>query len=424
MNFFENEIAKYKRRIEAIKQHPSSLMLSSNRIFYEAMLRENELLLQAWQEGKIFLGASGPRMLMRCFGDFHMLNLVRIADRLSAGVAESSIDRVRALGLPEYACDRTILFLPLVFMQQDLPKPHFIVSRTGNCEVINDTHRTLARLLNVPMYTIDIPFQDPVQEYLSYVLAQLKEFIEFFESSLPEAKYKEGKLVSLQEYGRRFHAALCDIYQLRQHVPCPDHPRDVFREPINPEEFTEPSLIVQYYESYRDELQQRIEKGWTPVGDEKLRIVWAVTGPYGSNVWDYLAKRGVSVPFWHFGAAQMQFIRQSYGDMLEFGRKLSPLEEEARMMLYNSWGGDGKRWIADTIRVCKEFHADGLVVFEQTGCQPVLGLGEMTAKRVESELEIPVWRVEGRQLLGRSERTNAEFMAGLEAFINLCMDRK
>ena len=182
--------------------------------------------------------------------------------------------------------------------------------------------------------------------------------------------------------------------------------------------------MVEYYESYAKELRARVVRGWTPVGEEKLRIVWAITGPHGSNIWDYLVERGVSVPFWHYVGALTRFYMPNFGDESEFGKKLSPLEEVARRELYNSWAGDGERWIRDTIFVCKEFQADGLVLYEQTGCQPILGIDQLLAERLEAETGIPSWRVEGRMVLGRSERSNAEFMTGLEAFVNLCFDRK
>lgn len=425
MNVFEEEIAKYERRLKRIESNPSPTMLASNKLFYQAQLEENREQLKAWHEGKTFLGvASIYTPLMRCFGDFEMLNLVRIADRLGTKRAEESMDKVRAMGLPDYACDRTILFLPLAMMGEDLPKLKLVVSRTGNCEVINDAYKTLAHLLGVPVYVIDVPFEDPHQEHLGYVVQQLKGLIEWVEGNLPGAKYSESKLMEWQKLTRRWRAALHDIYELRKRIPCPDHPRDVFREPMRLETLANPSLLVEYYENYRDELRERVERGFVPVGEEKLRIVWAITGPYGSNVWDYLAERGVSVPYWHYGSARNVFVMPNYGDAAEFGRKLNPLEEEARMMLYNSWGGSGERWIRDTIFVCREFQADGLVLFEQTGCQPVLGMGQLVEERLKEEMGIPAWRVEGRQLLGHSERTEAEFIAGLEAFISLCFERK
>ncbi|MBI2958558.1 MAG: 2-hydroxyacyl-CoA dehydratase [Chloroflexi bacterium] len=424
MNVFEAEIAKYERRLEKIERNPNPNMAASNKLLYQVQLEDNREHLRAWREGKDFVGVATGGMLMRCFGDFGRLNLVRIADRLATGRAEQCVDMVGALGLPDYACDRTVLFLPLATAGDDLPKPRIIVSRTGACEVVNDTHRTLAHLLGVPVFTVDIPLGDPDQENLAYVVKQLEALIEFVETHLPGARFNESKLREYQELGRRWRAALHDIGEMRKLIPCPEHPRDVFREPLFPEEFTNSPLIVKYYEDFRDELRGRVARRWSPVGEERLRIVWAITGPYGSNIWDYLAKRGVAVPFWHYGGSKRNFLGPNFGDTEEYGRKLSPLEEEARMWMYNSWGGGGERWIGDTINACREFRADGLVLFEQTGCLPVVGLGHVIAGRLEQQMHIPVWRIEGRQLLGRSEGVEAQFMAGLEEFVDLCFQRK
>ncbi len=425
MNVFEAEIAKYQRRLERIKSSKGSKMLAANQLLYQAQLDENRELLRSWQQGVPFIGAQGTcAMLMQCFGDFRVTNLVRIADRLGTDRAESSVDKVRAMGLPDYSCDRTILFLPLAVMGADLPKMQLIVARTTGCEVINDTHRTLAHLLNVPIFTIDVPFEEPYQNHVGYVAQQLEELVKWTERHLPGARFDESRLVKWQNLVQRWYTALHDVYELRKRVPCPDHPRDVFREPIYPGQYTNPEMIVEYYESYRDELRERAARGWSPVGEEKLRIVWAITGPYGSNVWDYLVERGVSVPYWHYGGAERNFAKPTYGDLTEFGRKLTPLEEEARMALYNSWAGDAERWIKDTLAACRDFKADGLVLFEQTGCVPVQGLGQILVNRLTREVGIPAWRIEGRQLIGRTERVDAEFMSGLEAFINLCFAEK
>lgn len=425
MNIFEEEIAKYERRVARITDKPNPKMLASNKLFYQAQLEHNRELLRRWQSGKPFIaiGGSGIATLLRAFDNCEPLNLVRIADRLSTKHAEEAFEKVRAMGLPDFICDRTIVFLPLAGAMGGLPKPKVILSHTGFCNVMTDTHLAMAKLMGLPVYIVDVPFEDPYQENLGYVTMQLEGLIRFVEENVPGARYDEAKLMEWQTYMRRWYAALHEINDLRMHVPCPEHPRDVFREPVYPGQFTDPTLIVRYYESYRDELRSRVQKGQSGVDEEKLRIVWAITGPYGSGVWDYLAKRGVSA-FFQFGAAARMFIMPIHGDTQEFGRKLTPLEEEARQMVYNSWGGSGERWIDDTIAACQRFRADGLVLFEQTGCQPVLGLGEQTIDRAEKDLGIPAWRIEGRMQLGHTERTESEFMAGLEAFINLCFERK
>ncbi len=425
MRFFEEEISKYERRLKRIGDNPSPSMLVSNRLLYEAMLEHNKEQLRWWREGKRFIATEGGTdLLVRCFGDFRPIALIPIADRMAPDRAEACFDRVRGMGLPDYACDRTILFLPLAIVGDDLPKPAMVIARTGACEVAHNTHRALAKMMGIPVYTIDVPFSDPHEEHLDYNVAQLKELIKYVEGNIPGAQFNGETLIKWLELERRYFNALHDIYELRKLVPCPDHPRDVFREPHSPSGYAVPSVMVDYYEAYRDELKERVKRGFVPVGEEKLRIVWGITGPYGSNVWDYLASRGVSVPFWHYGQALRNFAMPFTGDEMEFGRRLKPLEEVSRFMLYNSWAGDGERWIRDTVHSCKEFKADGFVYFDQTGCQPVLGLAELVKTRLEQELGIPMWYVEGRMLLGRSERTNTEFMAGLESFLNLCFNRK
>lgn len=426
MNVFEAEIEKYKRRVDRIERNPSTGMLASNKMFYQAFLDHNREMLEWWQSGRPFIGVGGSGMatVVQAFEGVQPLNLVRIADRLSEKRAEEANEKVRAMGLPDYACDRTILFLPLAMAGDDLPKPSVIISHTGACNVVNNTHRTLANLLNVPVFSMEVPFEDPHEQHLGYVAAQIKDMIRFIEDNVPGARFDIDKLREWQKYMRRWYAALHEVYQLRQAVPCPDHPRDAFREPVYPGTFAHPENVVRYYEAYRDELKERAAKKFSPVGEEKMRIVWAITGPYGSGVWDYLAGRGISVPFWQYGQAYRNFALPIYGDTTEFGRKLDPIEEEARTMLFNAWGGTGERWISNTIAACRDFKAEGLVLFEQTGCQPVLGLGQMTMQRAEKELGIPAWCVEGRMLLGHSERTETEFMAGLESYVNLCFERQ
>jgi hypothetical protein len=426
MNIFEVEIAKYEKRLNTIKNKPSATMLASNELLYKAHLEHNKEQLRWWQRGKPFISvsSSGGEIIMWAFGDYQPLNLVGIADRLGTGRAEETVDDVMAMGLPDYACDRTILFLPLAMEGQEMPKPRIIITRTGACNVINNTHVTMAELMKVPVYTIDIPFSDPHQEHLDYVTRQLKDCVKYIEENLPGAKYDEDRLVEWLGMMRRWYASLHDIYELRRKVPCPDHPRDVFREPLAPPNYAQPMPIVEYYESYRDELRARAAAHWSAVGEEKLRIIWAITGPYGSSVWDSLVKQGVSVPFWHYGAAKRIFQMPIIGEESEFGKKLTPLEEIARIMLYNSWGGDGDRWSDDTLHICRDFQADGLVLFEQTGCQPVLGLGQMVADRLEREMGKPAWCIEGRMLLGRTDRAEADFMSGLQAFVNRCFENK
>ncbi len=87
-----------------------------------------------------------------------------------------------------------------------------------------------------------------------------------------------------------------------------------------------------------------------------------------------------------------------YGDEKEYGRKLSPLEEEARMRQFNAWGGLGKRWVDDILKICRSLNISAIVNFEQQGCVAAGGLRKLLSDGAMQELGIPMLNIEGRNL--------------------------
>lgn len=90
------------------------------------------------------------------------------------------------------------------------------------------------------------------------------------------------------------------------------------------------------------------EKGVGTVSEEKLRVMWAISGPFYSDPFRFLEERGVSVPYWHIGAgSRISGCRYpNYGDESEYGRKLTPFEEEAGSSTARpgvDWGTAGQR---------------------------------------------------------------------------------
>ena len=153
---------------------------------------------------------------------------------------------------------------------------------------------------------------------------------------------------------------LRDTYELRKRVPCPISPQDSFRLMAMPSRYPNPAKVVEYSRSYRDELFERADKGIGGVPEEKLRIAWLATGPYGRSTFDLLTRKGVSLPWFHYGRAPQYFgvVRDDYGDESVYGRKLTPLEELGRFFNANVWAGDSDAWVDPLIKVCQELKID------------------------------------------------------------------
>ena len=419
MNFYEAEIIKCERRIKKIEENPDPVKFRSNKILYEIERDLNIARLRDWREGKPFIEGLTPP-LIRAMG-FEPLDLDICADRST--VDRSRFDTIRALGLPDYACDRTVVCIDMC-LKKELPPPNLIVSHNCACDPIKLAYNTVGRLFNAPVACLDFGLEAN-NDTLRYVTDQMGEIIEFAQKKVPRVKYDESKLIELQTYDRAAYGYLNDIYQLRKRVPCPIAGRDAFRLPLPPSYYPDQAKALEYFRIWRDEMQERADKGIGAVNEEKLRVLWAVSGPFYTDPFSFLEKRGVSIPWFQFDMAmRWSGVKYPlYGDKTEYGRKLAPLEEEARMMNSLSWGGLAQRWVDDTLFVCRDLKIDAIINFKQVGCTATVGLAKILEDCAERELGIPTLHFEGRQL-DPSYFDPVQVNTQLNVFVDSCLRRK
>jgi hypothetical protein len=262
-------------------------------------------------------------------------------------------------------------------------------------------------------------------ENTSYVAEQLGELIEFAEKSVPGIKYNEDKLIEILKMDQQAHRYLRDSYELRKMVPCPISPQDSFRVMGLPSFNPNPARILEYYRIYHDELFERANKGIGGVPEEKLRIAWLATGPYGRETFDLLIRKGVSLPWFHYGNASYNFgvVHNDIFDDSVYGRKLTPLEETVRPWNSNTWAGLAAPWVDSLIKACRELKIDAVVDFLQAGCITTKNLKKITAQRLMEELGIPTLDLEGREhYMTEAERFNMN--KRLEEFLDMCIANK
>jgi hypothetical protein len=181
--------------------------------------------------------------------------------------------------------------------------------------------------------------------------------------------------------------------------------------------------------AYRDEMLERVDKGFSPVHEEKLRFVWLTAGPYLRNPFDYLEERGVTVPMLvvaGLGRRGVSDLRRPVGsdlrDEKEYGKKLTPLEQEARDQ-YNSWGSLGSAWVDNVVNCCKDLKIDGIIQWMQVGCPTTLGLAKLVSDKAEKEAGVLTLNLEGRMIDPEAyDRHKDE--AQLGEFIEICLTEK
>lgn len=423
LKFLEEEAVRYDKRVQKILANPDPTKPKSNYLMYE-LERDNRLAnIEAYKAGKPFATGLYPPTILKALG-LEIWDGVMASDRVSGEQTKRYFEMVQREGLPYQTCDRTVMSIPMI-TSGDCPKPSFIVNCNWECENIPLCHNFVGKYYDIPTYYLDVPIETS-DRTLEYVADQFAELIEFAERYVPGAKYDEDKLIEMQTWELRWYKAYRDIYELRKRTPCPIAGKEAFREPRWPTLYHDPSRAVKYIETYRDDLYEMADKGALPVEDEKLRLMWCVSGPFYDDPFKYLESRGVSVPWWQIGnGSRVGGVGPYgvYGEEREYGRKLTPLEEEARIINQSAWGGLGRRWIDDGLFVCKDLKLDGIVYFRQWGCTVTVGVGKILAEAAEKELGIPTLLVEGR-MLDQEVYDAKKFREQLDEFLDLCLEKK
>jgi len=421
MTWLEKEIERNKKRLDRIKANPDPTMLKANKLLYEMELELRKAQLEAWRtHNRPLANSEYASIIMNAMG-FVGLDLMGAADRTR--LATEYFDITRAEGFPDTACDRTIVCLAMC-INGDFPPPDIVLAHNTACHMELTSFKAIGEYFEVPVFTLNGGL-GASEDSLAFVTDQLKEFIEFAESKIPGVRYDEERMVELVEADGKAFAYMREINQLRRHVPCLLSSLDAFRLPRWPTYYPDPNPALNYFEAWRDEMMERAEKGIGVLENERLRLLWAVTGPFYFNPFRVLANRGVSVPALQFGWMTRLFgiTYPGYGDETEYGRKLTPLEEQARFLNSNAWAVLGETWVKETLAACRDLKVDGMVYYVQIGCTASAGLGRVVAERAEKELGIPTLLMEGRQLDAQF-KSQEECEKELESFVDLCLDMK
>jgi len=418
--FIDEQVKNLQRRLKNIEDNPRPDLMQSNKLLYEIELEGYLAVQEGWKAGKPFGILGGIEPLTHPMG-FEMQGYVEWGDRVRDPMRYYNL-AISKIGFPEHSCDRAMTALGLL-LSGEVPLPKIIVSRRVPCDPERWSAMAAAKYAGVLFFDL-CRLGSTGGENVRCLAEQIAEFIEFAEKSIPGIKYNEEKLIQLLEMDHKAHGYMKDTYELRKKVPCPISPRDSFRVMRLPHRYHNPAKVLEYCRMYHDEMFERAEKGMGSIGEEKLRVAWLATGPYGRSTFDLLVKKGVSLPWFHYGVAAYNFgvLQNDYGDNT-YGWKLSPLEELVRLFNYNTWSGQSDVWVDTLIKVCRDLKIDAVVDFLQVGCIVTKNLKRITAQRLKDELGIPTLDIEGRELFG-TEAAELEMNKKLEEFIDLCIANK
>lgn len=427
MLWFEKEILRNERRIARIESSPDPTKLRCNKTFYECQRDLRVAQLSALRENKplTYYAGLGFNPLLRALG-FEVLDVGLITDRIvgETDLVSRSRDLLMSLGLPDRACDRTTYPIALATLGE-LPQPSCIVASNASCQLHLHHNLEIAKIFNVPYYTLDIPIEKNAAA-IAYVADQLRDLIAWVMCNVPGITYDEERLFEWLDADRRWSENLHQVYLLRKKKPCAVAARDGFREETPASDYPESTRekMVNWAREYAEELSERAEQGKVP--NEQLRFLWCTSGPhYHPELFTMMERAGVTIPSYHTCATHGWYMVDCAvcGHLTQFGRVDSPLEEVARLAVCGTWSGPTDFWVSDVLFAARDVAADGVVYFVPRGCPQTAPGQRLVVDRVRSELGIPVWAPEAAMIdAGGYDPMRMESM--MSDFIDLCLAKK
>ena len=243
----------------------------------------------------------------------------------STGEAERFLDIAAAAGYSTDTCSyhRAVLGAAKNSL---MPTPDFLIGTSSPCTGGLAVTEELARIFDRDLFVLHVP-PDDSKSSVTHLARQLEELAEFVSArtGIPPDRERLREAMALTNRAR---AALEETFRLAMRVPSPVNSRDLRNLGIVIPLLFGTEKAVKLAESFRDELQGRIDRGESGVPGERLRLMWLqnriqfrnpvikiLEEGYGASIvidelnsitWDPidpddpfpgLARRAISIPF-------------------------------------------------------------------------------------------------------------------------------
>lgn len=335
---------------------------------------------------------------------------------------------VGSMGMPDYACDHLILPNAAI-LGGDAPGPSVVIETYGECPVMTYGYKLLAEKLGVPGYALDLPV-DYTEENIEYLAGQLGELVEFLECKVPGAKYDRDRHLEFMELDGICYRESAKQWRLRARIPFPFTNVDSFlgcATPLArmPSMQASPKKAVELARQKTEQMMALAASVKPELAEkQKLRIFNVLVGPMYVNpfvVAKVLESRGAILASNFAGpTSYLSGIKPAFGDEAEFGRKLTPFEEEARMMLGYNWRQKGDVWVDEILWSSEFLKCNAMIVEQWTDCLCTASLAKIVADKAEKELGIPTTII-SHKMQDPTSMSPEDYIAKLTEFLDMAL---
>jgi benzoyl-CoA reductase subunit B len=386
-----------------------------------------------WYEGELIASAMGIELVFpENYGAFCA----------ALRLAEPYLERSDAEGFPSTLCGyaRNCFGYASMMAENDMqvppdapaggmPKPTLLLSSGAVCDARYKWFQALGRYMDVPQWTLEIPYPG-VKEFnlpghkektIRFITDHLKEFVSFLEKLLDKKMDWDRLEEIVDQTFKTLHLAH-EVDLLRKAVPSPMVAQDFWSIMI-------PHLYLPYdpeaYEFYKkvyDEVKYRVDNKIAAIPDEKYRMIFCELPPWHSlGFFDRLAEKfGIAMVYESWGYHAPIPIPEE-----ELNGVTDPLELIARLT-YRKWtdvveaspglGIEAASYVLAFLEAASEYRADGLLCHPLMSCRPATYTLLTLKDMLEEHVKVPGVVVEG-DIVDLRVFNEAEAFSKIEAFV-------
>ncbi|MEX2716284.1 MAG: 2-hydroxyacyl-CoA dehydratase subunit D [Candidatus Sigynarchaeota archaeon] len=380
--------------VTRVERLPSTKML--NKIIPNYLLKSKLMSMLPWKK-TAWVTAGFPVEVCYMFDIFpmHPENAACVAG--TQKVSQELIEYAESLGFSRDLCSYFKTNIGAVekkvgITKGGIGKPTFCASTNTICDTHVKWFQIQARKFGVPYFCFDIPSavsgtDDPrMEEYVDYVVAQYKDFIEFV-GNVTGKKFSEQKFFSILQKSDRLCELWHEIYEYRKLLPTPVAFQDTMAAIFPMVILPGLDIGIKFYEALLKDIKDRVARGVGALTkeQEKYRVLFeGIPMWYKIKFFHELANYGAIITY--------EPYTYSFGPRKQLGLSFEKtLRELAKMMINVPYSYPLDKRIAYFEKVIDEYKLDGVILHSNFSCRPSC-TGMIDLKNaIQNDKGIPVW---------------------------------
>ena len=274
------------------------------------------------------------------------------------------------------------------YKQMRIPQPDFVLCCNNICNCMTKWYENIARMCNIPLIMIDVPYNNTVEvndDYVAYIRSQFDNAIRDLEK-LTGKKFDQEKFDNACKHANRTAQAWLRVCDYLQYKPAPYSGFDLFNHMADVVTARGKVQAAEAFELLEKDLDKAIKEGTTTTPfPEQYRVMFEgiPCWPKLPNLFKPLKANGVNVTAVVYAPA-FGFVYNSYDEMVKAYCK-------APNSVCIEQGVDWREGI------CRENKVDGVLVHYNRSCKPWSGYMAEMQRRFTRDLGIPCAGFDGDQ---------------------------